>query len=807
MIRAGSPGRRFVVLTALAIHLALPAYGQERDAGRPSPAAVSAPTPREFFGFEPGTDRKLAGYEELCAYVRTLDQASDRIESESIGLTTEGRDFLVAYVSSPSNMGRRDEIRRANLELAHPTSLRPGRADELIANGKGIVFLNASIHSVEVGPAQATATLLHRLATSDDPEILRILDELVLVVTPCHNPDGYVKQVDWYRSRVGTPHEGAPLPELYHRYVGHDNNRDWFLFSQVESRLTIDKLHAEWRPQIVVDRHQMGEDGPRLFVPPYQAPIEPHVDPALMSRLADLGRSIHADFAERGLSGVASDALFDAWSPSRAYIHYHGGVRVLTEIASARQASPVENVRVRKPWNSASEKQPLPWPGGRWSLGDIVRYDVEVSLAVLRHAARERSVWLRTFHDALKRGAAPRDGLAGYFLVGKDGADLPPDTTDELRRILGLGGLQFDHVDADGVFPRGIYVRAGQPFFPFVEALFENVAYPEVRDGGVLRRPYDVTCHHLPTLMGFEARRLREAPPLSRGLGKDAFGPARGEDRYAPPPKAVKPGPPIAIYRSYSASMDEGWLRYFCDRRGFAYRSFVDADMKTSLVVDRGRNGGPELRPDGPKVLVIPDLTRAELDGGPSAKTMPREFQGGLGPEGRKAVRDFVVAGGTLIAIKDATAWTIDLFDLPLKNAALEASSEDGPVHIPGAALRILAPDPLAPTSVVRKGWPKLGDAGTAVLFTTNSKAFVTATAPAGVRAANAPQVLYRYAEEDRLALGGYVGGGATIAGKAAVVRTEAGRGSVVLFGFVPYFRYQTQSAFPLLEAALVDTR
>lgn len=806
MIRGGASAARLVVLAALAFLLAGPRFAQEPAPIAAGPRAKAAPTPLEFFGFAPGDDRKLASYDELCAYARALDLASDRIETESVGRTTEGREFLVVYVSSPGNLARKEAIRTANLELADPSGLKPGRADELIASGKGIVFLNASIHSVEVGPAQATATLLHRLATSDDPEILRILDELVLVVTPCHNPDGYVKQVDWYRRYVGTPYEASPLPELYHRYVGHDNNRDWFLFTQVESRLTIEKLHAVWRPQIVVDRHQMGEDGPRIFVPPYQAPIEPHVDAGLMARLADLGRSIHADFAAEGLPGVASDALFDAWSPSRAYIHYHGGVRVLTEIASARQASPVENVRVKKPWNTASEKQPFPWAGGRWTLADIVRYDVRVSLAVLGHAARERAIWLRAFHDALQRGAAPREGLAGYLLVGRDGADLPDDTADELRRILWLGGLQFDRAGGDGVLPRGLYVRAGQPFFPFVEALFENVPYPEVRDGGVLRRPYDVTCHHLPTLMGFEARRLSETPPLSRNLGKDAFGPPKGEDRYAPARTATKPGPPIAIYRSYSASMDEGWLRYFCDRRGFAYESYVDADMKSRLV-DRDERGRPALRPDGPRVLVLPDLTRAELDGGPSAKTMPPEFRGGLGPDGRKAVRDFVLAGGSLIAIKDATAWTIDLFDLPLRNTVLEASTEDGPFHIPGAALRILDPDSRAPTSVARDGWPRLGPAGTAVLFTTNSKAFATTAAPADVRAAAAPQVLYRYAETDRLALGGYVSGGATIAGRAAVTRSNVGAGSVVLFGFVPYFRYQTQAAFPLLEAALADRR
>lgn len=761
-------------------------------AGQSARAAV--PSPESFFDFRPGTDRRLADYDEIRAYFAALDAASDRVETEIVGETTEGRPFLVAYVSSAENLRRREEIRRDNLRLADPASHAPGEAEALIARGKTIVLLNASIHSVEVGPTQATTEIAHRLATADEgSDLRRVLDDVVLVLTPCHNPDGYARQVAWYRRFVGTPFEAAPLPEVYNKYVGHDNNRDWFLFTQVESRLTIDRLHAPWRPQIAIDQHQMGPDGPRIFTPPYQEPVEPHVDAALLERLDALGAAVRADFSARGLRGLAQRALFDAWSPSRAYVHYHGGVRVLTEIASAKQASPLEFVRPKAPWNAPSERMPEPWEGGRWTLADIVRYDVEAALSVLRHASRDRAAWLRAFRDALARAATPIPGFAGYELTAQDGGGLSAETERAVRRTLDYGGLDYALVAAAGRGGRRLFVPSGQRFFPFAQCLFENTPYPTVRDDGRLRRPYDASCHHLPTFMGFAAVRRAEAPPL---VAADA-----------PPPAPVRPAPDarprLAIYGSHIASMDEGWLRYFCDERGFAFERFTDDDVRRRLVA-RDARGVPRLVDGGPRVLALPDVPRAELDAGLTDASVPPEFRGGLGAAGAAAVRDFVIAGGALVAFKGSAPWAIDLCGLPLANALLDA--DETRTYLPGSAVRLVDPSPHSPLAARDGAWPAAGD-GIAAYFDGTSKAWRVSAEPEGRPAAPAPQSLYVYADAARLVLGGYAEGAERVADRIAVARCDVGRGRVVLFGFVPYFRHLTRATFPLVEAALVDVR
>ena len=197
----------------------------------------------------------------------------------------------------------------------------------------------------------------------------------MLVLVPSLNPDGVTIVSRWYNHTLGTAAEGSDPPELYHHYTGHDNNRDWYAFTQVETRLTVDSLHNVWHPQIVHDIHQQGRTGSRLFLPPYLDPIEPNVDPLLVDGVNELGSAMAWELGGQGKTGISINAIYDAWTPSRAYSHYHGGVRILSEAASADLATPVHippdqlqaqargfNPRERS-WNFTN-----PWPGGRWSL-------------------------------------------------------------------------------------------------------------------------------------------------------------------------------------------------------------------------------------------------------------------------------------------------------------------------------------------------------------------------------------------------------------------------------------------------------
>ena len=146
---------------------------------------------------------------------------------------------------------------------------------------------------------------------------------------------------NWYDKTLGTPFEGTSPPELYHKYVGHDNNRDWYAFTQVETQMTVDKIHNVWHPQIVNDIHQQGANGARLFLPPYMQPVEPNVPKKIIEGYTELGSYIADELRKEGFQGITTDSTYDAWTPARAYSHYHGGVRILSETASANLATPI----------------------------------------------------------------------------------------------------------------------------------------------------------------------------------------------------------------------------------------------------------------------------------------------------------------------------------------------------------------------------------------------------------------------------------------------------------------------------------
>ena len=340
-----------------------------------APAATVVPAPESVLGFVPGEDRKLADWGQVVAYLKALDEASDRVSVEEVGKTTQGRPFLIVTVTSAANHARLEEIRGANARLADPRGLGEAEAERIVRDGRAVVAMAFSIHSTEVGGTLASLRLLHHLASSDDDRVRAMLDATVLLVLPSHNPDGTDLVAEWYRRQLGTPFEGTSPPVLYHPYTGHDNNRDWYMFTQPETRLTVRHLYHRWHPQIVHDVHQMGPRGARLFVPPYADPWEPNVDGALVAAAGALGSHVASRLTTAGRTGVVTGTIFDAWTPGRAYPHTHGGVRLLSETASARLATPVEvkpeelerrgsgyDPRV------ASARYPAPWPGGAWRL-------------------------------------------------------------------------------------------------------------------------------------------------------------------------------------------------------------------------------------------------------------------------------------------------------------------------------------------------------------------------------------------------------------------------------------------------------
>ncbi len=490
--------------------------------------ANDLPKPETHFGFRLGSDKKLADYHQILAYFKALDAASERVLLQNLGKTTEGNDFIVAFISTPENLRRLSEWQNLQTRLADPRKLGEQEREEAFKRGRSIVLINCAIHSTEVGATQMAPELAYYLASDNSPEVASILENVMTLLVPSHNPDGQLRVVNWYRKNVETSFEDAPLPELYHKYTGHDNNRDWFMFTQKETRLTVEKLYNAWHPHVTIDMHQMGSNGARLFVPPYIDPIEPNVDPVIVSLLNMLGTHVQAALTAQGKAGVVSNAIFDAWTPARAYQHYHGGLRFLTEVASARTASPIKiaakDLRGGMGYNArqVSWNFPLPWQGGEWKLRDIVDYDFAAAMTILQHAALNREFWLRSLFEVQRKAIAPKNAPAAFIIPA---AQRDPQGLLDLLRILQLGAVEIHFAKKDfafegGTAQRGDYViRMDQPYGRFAKALLEKQNYPLIPGSdGKPRIPYDVTAHTLPLFLGVEVFAAAKLPPLDLEL-------------------------------------------------------------------------------------------------------------------------------------------------------------------------------------------------------------------------------------------------------------------------------------------------
>lgn len=747
----------------------------------PSPViAQSVPTPSEHFGFEIGADRKLADWGALTSYFERLAQTSQRVVVDTLGPTTEGNPFVMLTITSRENHAQIDELRAIQMKLADPRTIAGAEERErLLSEGKTVVLITQGIHATEVGASQMSANLAHELATSNSEKVQEILDNVILVQIPSLNPDGLQWVTDWYMQHVGTEFEGAPLPWLYHSYVGHDNNRDWYAFTQDETVLTVEKAHNAWRPQIVHDVHQMGSNGARIFFPPYIEPWDPNIDPALTSAVSQLGTWMAAELTAQGKAGIVVNAQYDAYTPARAYMHYHGSARILSETASARMATPITVTPERlgpgrnfdagqRSWNF-----PNPWQGGPWGLPDIVEYQRAGAMALLSNAARNRRYWLENFLGVNERSVAKWESWPDAWVIPA-GQDNAPGITYALRALT-MADVEIHTAETDFAvggltFPAGSWViPMRQPYASFANTMLEVQHYPDLREypGGPPQRPYDVTAHTLGYLLDFDAIALDGdlGVQLSEPIDVPDF------DFRLPEHLSGAGAPRVAMYKSWQEPMPEGWQRWVFDQHEMAYDTLHDADIQGGALADYD-------------VLIFQSQSAASITGGFRAGTVPPEYAGGLGSSGTAAVAAFVEGGGRMIAIEAATDFAEDLFDLGLSSPTESLSNTD--FYIPGSILRL----ELEVGSPITEGMRS----ETSAWYWRSSRAFDV----------NDPRisVVARYGAGDPL-LSGWVLGGEHVAGKPAILEADIGAGSVVLFGFQPNYRAQTMATWPLLFNAI----
>ncbi len=489
-------------------------------------AAAQVPSPEQVFGFRPGADYKLADYPMIAGYFQKLAAAApERIKVVEIGKTAEGQVQIMAILSSPENLRRLDRYREISRRLALARGLSEDEARRLAAEGKAIVWIDSGLHASEVAHGQHAPELAYRMVTEESEEMRLIRDQVVMLQVPVMNPDGLNMIAAWYKKNVGTPYELADMPWLYHKYVGHDNNRDWFMMTQAETRNVARLLYHEWFPQIVYNHHQSGSLSPRIVIPPYDDPMNPNIPPLVIRGVHLVGDAIASRFAREEKPGVVSRVSYDTWwnGGMRTAPYFHNMVGILTETALFRYASPrfykpeelPRTLPNGLPYIEPSTFNPQPWKGGWWRLRDAVEYEMTASLAVLDAGARMRQDWLLNIYQMGRAAIAAGEAGGPYAYVVPAG-QWDPGSAVEMLRALRLGGVEIHRAraafSADGrQFAAGSHViPAAQPFRPYLLDLLEPQKYPDLRIGGVPKRPYDITGWTLPLQMGVETKRIEK---------------------------------------------------------------------------------------------------------------------------------------------------------------------------------------------------------------------------------------------------------------------------------------------------------
>ena len=839
------PARRWIAKAALLAGLA-------SLAARPV-GAGDVPAPSQFLGLTVGADRTLADYRQIASYFRALDAASPRVTVQVLGQTTRGEDMFMAVVSSEANLKNLARLKEIARRIADPRGATGAEMAGLVEEGRAIVLVTCNIHASEIGSSQMAMEWAYALATAQDAETRRRLDEVVILLVPSLNPDGQIMETEWYRKNLGTAYEGGRMPWIYHHYVGHDNNRDWFMLTQKETQALNRAVYHEWFPQVWLDEHQMGTTGPRIFTPPYADPIDPDIHPLIWREVNLIGTTMALRLEQQGKSGVIHSYQYDGYWPggTRTTGYWKNISGLLTEVASARLATPVRIERGELAGGAKGLVEygpqanfPNPWPGGWWRLRDIMDYERIISDALLETSATYRRDFLR---DAVARAraavasAAPREG----FRIPASQRDRA--SAQRLAALMVAHGVEVKQ-DAGG----DVWIPMGQPYGRFVTEMLTPQRYPEVKPqaGRDIVRPYDVAAWSLPLMMGVTVERgtlpdrltayaPAAAPPPLEGaafaLTPDGPEPAKVISAAVRAGKAwiarssvagerawpagtvfldaaaargaagkIEPGvswapvggvptgavplaaPRVGVYRSWAASNDEGWTRFVLEQYGFEPKTLDNAAIRAGNLATAF---DAIVLPDESRDVIATGRPKREDGDLRPAIEMRAEYTGGLEKEGATALREFVKAGGTLIAFSAATEYAIEELGLPVRNVLARVKSDE--FLVPGSLLRVR----VTPGHPVTDGLTE-----EAAIFQDKPIAFeTTAPGPETER-----WVLAAYPDDRRdVLLSGFIQGEDRLERRAAAVAVTQGKGKVVLLGFRPQHRAQTPGTFPFLFNAL----
>jgi len=826
-----------------------------------------------------GEDRKLARWDKIVEYFEVLGK-SPCVKVTELGKSTEGNPFLFAVITAPENIKRLDKIRETSWRVAHPQGISAKEIEELIAGGKAVVSMTMSIHATEVGGTQMAPELAYEIATK--PEYEEVRSNVVLLLFPCFNPDGQIMVTDWYNKYLGTEWEGTSPPWLYHKYTGHDNNRDAINLSMVESQMVAGVMYREWYPQAYIDYHHMGSYGARFYVPPFSNPIDDQVDPLIWTEQEFYGGLMHVMLEAEGKTGVESNATYPGeFMPTFNYVPcWHNICGMLTESASAGIATPIwvhyHQLKASSRGRPEYRTQmgfPHPWPGGWWRLRDVVEQQKISAIATLVAASRFRDTLLRNMY--LKATHSLEKGLneTPYAFVVK------PQQHDELtvykllKTLMDMGvevhRSQREFTADDVTYPRGTHVIfASQPCRPYIISLLKRTFYHvgpwSKKPDGTPLTPYDLATYTIPEFMGVRLQEVEKpfngsfeivpslrfprggvsdsAPNgwlldvsvndgyaavnrlMRRGVevrrltsptyvGEMTFAPGSwhivGEDarneleklsrRYhlvfeAAPTNGLSERPTkplrIGIYqRYYGGNTDEGWTRWLLEQYKYPYKTILDKDVKRGKLIDKY---DVIILPSDAKSMItgegIEEYYEKRWQGVMTLPKYPPEYRSGIGKDGVGKLKEFAEGGGTILCLGESSDFAIEELKVPVRNVLTDVKPTD--FVCPGSTLHIdvNSSNPLA--------WGVQDDL--LIIFRSHG-AFE-------VRPGNHNDecgVILTY-PDGRIMESGWLQGEERLARKAAMVEAKIGKGRIILYGFAPQYRAQSDAAFKLFFNPLV---
>ncbi len=804
----------------------------------------SVTPPEKFFGFKLGADYKLVEYPQMIRYLKLLEKESPMVIVKKLGKTTLKNDYYMVLVSSEENLKNLDHYKKLSNEVFFPKSSDKSYIKNIVSSAKPIIAIAMNLHSTEIASSQTVGELIYDLIT--EKEMKKLLNELIVIVFPSTNPDGQIIVSKWYKKTLGTELEGTSPLKLYHHYAGHDNNRDWYFFNLKETWLASKVFYHEFFPQILIDEHQMGSYGARLFVPPYTDPPTPSVDPIVWHYIDSFGNYIALQLQREGKKGVAKKILFQGWyiGATDDTMWLHNGIGLLFEAASTKLATPVfiEKNELRLKWGNRSYEKtidfPDPWEGGWWRLRDIVEYELTATKAVLKYAYTFRKEILEDILYASLRQIKKGETKPPYAFV----IEYPFKDRGAVYKLVDMlkkGGVKLNILNEDTVYNRrilkkgSIIILTSQPYRPYIVELLTPQKFPEKYS------PYDFSTWVVPYKLGlsvleikkkkaFNLKKLKDAeeilkPSIEENSNYIGFSP-KNIFAYKLLNEALKSGIKIKFDKEKrvfiakkSPELKKLSKKYGVDL--FSEKpSFKNIEIKPLKIgvfrasmpsMDEGwlrwtldefgfkyKRITPENFTKTIKTLnivVFPDISKDMILSGINKRYLKYmvgsygKLIKGIGKEGEKALKEFIKKGGKLIFNGESVKYAVEKFNLPVSIRKSEK------IKLRGSILSAETEK-----SLYTSGLPER------INVFIESPILLSTRIPNGSTKNIKRRVYVRFPESGNLLLSGYIKGENELYRTPLFVEVVKGKGKIILIPFSPYLRGELWQTFKLLFNAIL---